>query len=202
MNAKKFSDAMSELDTKYVDEALNYKKNSQKPVWMRWATMAACLALIVTGILMFVSHNSMRIISQYETNSEDSYPVPSAGEIIYETAIREAREKYSGKNVTYLLAFHIYEGKELLSGDKRTEEYQRLIEEGYELYMAESWTYRSKKEKKYYPVVVGSFTEDQLSCFKNNPEYGYFFYFVTNGDGSGISVHQNNLITDFSTNHS
>ena len=26
MNAKKFSDAMSELDTKYVDEALNYKK--------------------------------------------------------------------------------------------------------------------------------------------------------------------------------
>ena len=30
MNAKKFSDAMSELDTKYVDEALNYKKESRK----------------------------------------------------------------------------------------------------------------------------------------------------------------------------
>ena len=29
MNAKKFSDAMSELDTKYVDEALNYKKNEK-----------------------------------------------------------------------------------------------------------------------------------------------------------------------------
>ena len=28
MNAEKFSDAMSELDTKYVDEALNYKKLS------------------------------------------------------------------------------------------------------------------------------------------------------------------------------
>lgn len=26
MNAKKFSDAMSELDNKYIDEALNYKK--------------------------------------------------------------------------------------------------------------------------------------------------------------------------------
>ena len=25
MNAKKFSDAMSELDNKYIDEALNYK---------------------------------------------------------------------------------------------------------------------------------------------------------------------------------
>ena len=26
MNAMKFSDAMSELDTKYIDEALSYKK--------------------------------------------------------------------------------------------------------------------------------------------------------------------------------
>ena len=30
MNAKKFSDAMSELDTKYVDEALNYKKKMKE----------------------------------------------------------------------------------------------------------------------------------------------------------------------------
>ena len=32
MNAKKFSDAMSELDTKYVDEALNHKKKAKRPV--------------------------------------------------------------------------------------------------------------------------------------------------------------------------
>ena len=30
MNAKKFSDAMSELDTKYVDEALNYKSKETR----------------------------------------------------------------------------------------------------------------------------------------------------------------------------
>lgn len=30
MNVKKFSDAMSELDSKYIDEALNYKKESKK----------------------------------------------------------------------------------------------------------------------------------------------------------------------------
>ena len=30
MNAKKFSEAMSELDTKYVDEAISYKKKTQK----------------------------------------------------------------------------------------------------------------------------------------------------------------------------
>ena len=47
MNAKKFSDAMSELDTKYVDEALNYKKKMKKPVWIKWGVMAACLCLII-----------------------------------------------------------------------------------------------------------------------------------------------------------
>lgn len=36
MNAKKFSDAMSELDTKYVDEALNYKTKMKKPIWIKW----------------------------------------------------------------------------------------------------------------------------------------------------------------------
>ena len=51
MNAKKFSDAMSELDTKYVDEALNYKKKSRKPVWVKWGAMAACLCLIVAAII-------------------------------------------------------------------------------------------------------------------------------------------------------
>ena len=151
--------------------------------------------------MLCTTQTGTKIINQYGTNSKGSYSVPRAGEIIYETAIREAREKYLGKNVTYLLAFHIYEDEELLSGNKRTEEYQRLIAEGYELYMAECWTYQGKGEKKYYPVVVGYFTEDQLSDFKSNPQYGYFFYFVTDGDGSGISVDQNNLITDFPTNH-
>ena len=47
MNAKKFSDAMSELDTKYVDEALNYKKKAKKPGWVKWGAMAACFAVII-----------------------------------------------------------------------------------------------------------------------------------------------------------
>ena len=30
MNSKKFSEAMSELDSKYVDEAIHYKKKKNK----------------------------------------------------------------------------------------------------------------------------------------------------------------------------
>lgn len=49
MNAKKFSNAMSELDTKYVDEALNYKKKAKKPGWIKWGAMAACLCVAIIG---------------------------------------------------------------------------------------------------------------------------------------------------------
>ena len=43
MNSKKFSEAMSELDSKYVDEAISYKKKAQKPVWVKRGAVAACL---------------------------------------------------------------------------------------------------------------------------------------------------------------
>lgn len=47
MNSKKFSEAMGELDNKYVDEAINYKKKNKKPSWIKWGAMAACLCLVV-----------------------------------------------------------------------------------------------------------------------------------------------------------
>ncbi len=60
MNAKKFSDAMSEPDTNYVDEALTYKKKAKKPVWIKWGAMAACLCLVAGGISVPHILNSIR----------------------------------------------------------------------------------------------------------------------------------------------
>lgn len=47
MNTKKFSDAMSELDPKYVYEALNYKKKAKKPIFVKWRAIVACLCLMI-----------------------------------------------------------------------------------------------------------------------------------------------------------
>ena len=56
MNAKKFSEAMSELDSKYVDEAINYKKKAKKPVWAKWGAVAACFAaVVILGVGVFQS---------------------------------------------------------------------------------------------------------------------------------------------------
>ena len=61
MNTKKFSEALSELDNKYVDEALNYKREIKKKAikfsWIRYGTMAACLCLLVVGAF-FIRNNT------------------------------------------------------------------------------------------------------------------------------------------------
>lgn len=46
MNTKNFSDGMNEIDNKYVDEAVNYKKKARQPIWMKWGTLAACFAVV------------------------------------------------------------------------------------------------------------------------------------------------------------
>lgn len=52
MNAKKISEAMNEIDGKYVDESINYKRKSIKHSWAKWGSLAAaCLVLITTSVI-------------------------------------------------------------------------------------------------------------------------------------------------------
>ena len=114
MNAKKFSDAMSELDTKYVDEALNYKKKAKKPIWVKWGTMAACLCLVVTALLAvnaYASSNNealleidtippdgltMTIVDAAPDDAEFHIVNNTEFQVIYGKANRI--EKYDGEN--------------------------------------------------------------------------------------------------------
>lgn len=49
MNTKKFSDALSQIDDKYIDEAINYKKN-KKITWIKLGAVAACFVIVVTAV--------------------------------------------------------------------------------------------------------------------------------------------------------
>lgn len=203
MSIPRIAKAMDYIDDDLVSGAVEYKRTKKKNSWMKWAAIAACLLLVIGGVFMRPStHDGRRVISEYRSNSSGSYTTPSPGEVKCTSEVREAREKYRGKDVTFLLAFDMFKDDGRLSDEERIEEYQRLISLGYELYAAECWTYRAKNEKEYYTVVVGYFTESDLSLFRSNPEYGYMFDFVTNGDGTGISVDEQDIITDFPTNHS
>ena len=209
MRKEELYEILEDIDENYVSEAHQPMQKKSRSAWLKWGAMAACLLFIIGGVVTRLSnltHDGRTVISKYKSYSSGCYSTPSPGEVTYTSEVWEARKKYSEKDVTFLLAFDMFkdDGEQIveLSDEERMEEYQRFISLGYELYIAECWTYRANHEKQYYHVVVGYFTESDLSLFSNNPEYGYMFKFATNGDGSGISVEEKDIITDFSTNYS
>lgn len=54
MNVKKFSDAMDELDSKYLDEALHFQKRDRKSRWLPWGAMAACLCILLASVFAWL----------------------------------------------------------------------------------------------------------------------------------------------------
>ena len=51
MNTKKFSEAMGEIDSKYVERAINYQPKQKRYSWLKWGAMVACLCLLIVGAL-------------------------------------------------------------------------------------------------------------------------------------------------------
>lgn len=202
MNAKTFSDAMGVIDDKYIDEAMHYKQKARRSAWVQWGAVAACL-LLLAGYALFApaTHDGRRVVDAYHTDADGCYAAPTAGEVNFTQDVREAREAYRGKNVVFLLTFELFqEGG--MTEQARAQEYRRLASRGYTLYSATYWTYGETGEKQYDTVVVGYFTESDLQQFDNDPALGYLFHFATNGDGSALSVREQDVITDFPTNHS
>lgn len=102
MNSRKFSDAMSELDNKYVNEALNYNRPGkvQKPGRTKWYAMAACLAIIVAigGLLThFSSGMSVRVYA-HGTDEE----ITGAGAVISTGTISDTGEMKGHPLMFYL----------------------------------------------------------------------------------------------------
>ena len=69
MNSKKFSEAMSELDTKYVDEAISYKKKTKKPIWVKWELFGRLFGFsyVVAAISLFPHNNDSVTTPVYQT---------------------------------------------------------------------------------------------------------------------------------------
>lgn len=53
MNTERFSEAMGELDSRFVEMSANYRPKQKRRGLVKWASMAACLCLILTLALSF-----------------------------------------------------------------------------------------------------------------------------------------------------
>ena len=204
MKKEQFSDMMNNIDDELIVNAKATNKAKRKISWKSISAIAACLCLVLTAIICITMMNTDgKIIANYKTGEmvDAQYPIPVAGECIFFYEVEQARKEYAGKEVQFLVSFKIYNGNDVLEGEELEAEYQRLADLGYKLYHVEDhWTYRAGGVKEYIPIVVGLFTEEQFTNFEANEMYGYTFCFETNGDGSAITVDEENAIAKFNTN--
>ena len=212
MRKNRISETMQNINAKFVDEATAYTSETEaihRPSWMKWGFIAACLCLIVTAMVAvpnLFSGDAVKdgsVISGFDSNSmvDTNYVTPKPGEYFCYIEVEEARKEYAGKDVTFLLSFDVFNSDgERMSNEELSEEYQRLADLGYKLYYVEDhWTYYGDNQKEYIPVVVGFFTEEELSNFNASEQYGYAFHFETNGDGSSVSVNNENVVSNFNS---
>lgn len=87
MNSKKFSEAMNELDDRYVVEAVNYKKKAGTFGWVKWGAMAACLCLVAVGAAVLLRQD----FSSPDADGEGGAVGGNEG-IMYSVAVYPAAE--------------------------------------------------------------------------------------------------------------
>lgn len=80
MTKKMISDAITNIDTEYIEKAADYTvtKKARKPVWTKWAAMAACFCAIVMIAIPIVQHYN------YVTDNEPQRELTVAEAIAYE----------------------------------------------------------------------------------------------------------------------
>lgn len=90
MSAGKFSEAMGELDGKYVDEAIHYKKKARKAVWVKLGAAAACLAVAAAIGSIFVPFHGGMAVSAYACGADEE--ITAAGAVMSSGTISDTGE--------------------------------------------------------------------------------------------------------------
>lgn len=110
------SDALDMPNGSAIEKTSKIRANAKpRHKWIKWGVVAG-LVLMIGGIFIYhQAHNSTEAVSFYDCGSDGCYAVPGNGQIVYETAVREARERYSGRDVAFLLAFDLFENERAVS---------------------------------------------------------------------------------------
>lgn len=79
MTNKTISNAITNISTEYIEKAADYTvtKKARKPVWTKWAAMAACLCAIVMIAIPIVQHHN------YVTDNEPKRELSVAEAMAY-----------------------------------------------------------------------------------------------------------------------
>lgn len=118
MNTKKFSEAMGEIDSKYVEKSANYQPKQRKHSWVKWASIAACFCMIAL-ISFGIWHNGMLpSVDSVENNEQQTIqPVGDCEQQVEQEEIQWADNALSTPTRTDYLAEDVLLEAQLQGGN-------------------------------------------------------------------------------------
>lgn len=189
--------------------------------WRRWTAAAACVCLVLAGAVTVLRSSTQNelvhdaqdgnrtlpapqvVAGAGAGSTESDYKAPEPGEFYCHLDLAAALEAYAGQDVRFFVGVDVFSAEEYLrAGNTELEaELERLRGLGLDVGYAQAWTYQgTEAEHVTYIYAAGCLTAETLQNFPVNPEYGYSFRFVHNGDGSAPTAEQQNIVTDYPCN--
>ena len=175
MNTKKFSEAMGELDTGYVEKAMNYQVKKKKNGWLKWGAMAASLCLVIAGAAVLSQQSILTPgnISTHGTGGEGGVDGGNEG-IMYSVAVYPATE--SKENVASADVISLTEIKAL--NNSLAEHLPKQLPEGFHYGRGSLYNTVMKDGTQYNMLRVeyisGEISEQQFTedggAIDSNPE--------------------------------
>lgn len=145
MTSKKFSEAMSELDSKYVNEAINYKKKARRHVWVKWGIAVACFSTVfLPGIFAHRKTDSSAVyIGGIVRNYKNVYVMGNESAIVWPWEYKTIAEQYTiinlngkeyysrGRSVDASLIGELIGTVDVMGYDDYTNQYHKITSEVY-----------------------------------------------------------------------
>ncbi len=122
MNKKLFSEAMTEVNDKYYEEAACYQHRGNRTVWLKWGTMAAVLCFLISGTAALLNHGirNTRVDEKPPVGSSDTTGTLVQGQP--ETALPLLTVTYNSSESMGFEGYMAYDISELINANPWNEE--------------------------------------------------------------------------------
>lgn len=192
--------AVDSLDDEMLHEAVTYRPTPYR----KWIAVAACLCVVALGAFFVLRSPKAAPVTEAEMpapaapatiydgrtetfEAEACYVTPENGMIVKTVGVGQVLET-AGENDRLFVRIQIWQDGRPLDPDSEEflAEAKRLASLGYEVGWYNAWTYDLDANKVDDPFLYGIFFTPELRDFPENENFGYFFCFPTNGDGTPV----------------
>lgn len=104
MRKEKLYEAIGDINDNYIDDAHMATKKKNRPVWLKWCAMAACLCLIVAGAFAILLHGDDNTGDEVVVSSSvaDVAPMVFVNNTLYKQSVKQVSYTEMQSDFVYL----------------------------------------------------------------------------------------------------